>query len=400
MRSFPTDRRSPAVARRSGFTLIELLVVIAIIAILVSLLLPAVQQAREAARRSQCQNNLKQLGLALHNYHSTYKVFPAHGTYAASYNNIPGGRTQNTDGGFSAQIMLLPYLDQGPLWEQLNSQWDEDGDGTPDWPPFGENHWDSRGYAPFAVQIPTLLCPSDSASPSGVFHADTNYAVNLGDNASGVLERVNSPRAAVARGMFIAMADGRENAPAGGFFSLAAARDGTVNTILMAEIGRNDGSRPWQGGVMLNVPMDVITGDGVNDGFSNPSLCLQAALDSTNNQNPGSYGGGVEVRDRGDTYVEWGGMATAFNTILPPNSPSCAHDGSPWNDAVLSAGSYHTGIVQAVMCDGSVQSISDTINAETQGRPSEANVAFGRSPYGIWGALGTRAGGEVVDGAF
>src|ERR1700709_2477916 len=90
--------------RRTGFTLIELLVVIAIIAVLIALLLPAVQQAREAARRSQCKNNLKQLGLAMHNYHDTYKVFP----------------TASGGNGFSPHARILPYVDQAPLYGTLN----------------------------------------------------------------------------------------------------------------------------------------------------------------------------------------------------------------------------------------------------------------------------------------
>ncbi len=84
-------------------------------------------------------------------------------------------------------------------------------------------------------------------------------------------------------------------------------------------------------------------------------------------------------------------------TILPPNGPSCDSDTAPWTTSIVSAGSYHPGIVQAVLVDGSVKSISETINAVTVGRANEANVTSGRSPYGTWGALGSRAGGEVVD---
>src|SRR5262245_42410440 len=105
--------------RASAFTLIELLVVIAIIAVLVALLLPAVQQAREAARRSQCKNNLKQFGLALHNYHEAFSTFPMAETNPSNGPACNGGPGAGWCG-FSVHVMLLPYLDQGPLYNQIN----------------------------------------------------------------------------------------------------------------------------------------------------------------------------------------------------------------------------------------------------------------------------------------
>lgn len=146
-------------SRRSGFTLIELLVVIAIIAILIALLLPAVQQAREAARRTQCRNNLKQIGLALHNYESSFGVFPPAGTYQT-------GITQSA--GWSVQARLLPYLDQANLQNLIDF---------------------SLGYSVqptvTQVRVPVFLCPSevnDRAYPDGALtHYPCNYAANYGE---------------------------------------------------------------------------------------------------------------------------------------------------------------------------------------------------------------------------
>ena len=143
-------------SRRRGFTLIELLVVIAIIAILIALLLPAVQQAREAARRSQCKNNLKQLGLALHNYHNSHLTFPP-------------GVIQQADLGeqWTWPFHLLPYIDQGPLYNQLNT-----------------NHYTggcTYNGSVMGTQLPALLCPSDTpANNNWTCYALINYLANTG----------------------------------------------------------------------------------------------------------------------------------------------------------------------------------------------------------------------------
>ena len=141
--------------RKRGFTLIELLVVIAIIAILIALLLPAVQQAREAARRSQCRNNLKQLGLALMNYHESYNVFPPsyiNGGEVRSYGYLPYGQIKNHTG----YLLLLPYIDQQPMYNAIDFRFAT-----------GQADWRSRGGGQRQLQIEgkkleVLRCPSDA----------------------------------------------------------------------------------------------------------------------------------------------------------------------------------------------------------------------------------------------
>jgi prepilin-type N-terminal cleavage/methylation domain-containing protein len=159
-KSIDVNRHSTGV--RQAFTLIELLVVIAIIAILIALLLPAVQQAREAARRSQCKNNLKQLGLALHNYHDVFRIFPQ-GNFP-SVQNVGGGRfgLSNVSPyyGFSVQTMLLPYMDQSPLYNQINFNLIALDNSTPA-VPGGKTNSALR-----STKIPGLLCPSDRPSIS------------------------------------------------------------------------------------------------------------------------------------------------------------------------------------------------------------------------------------------
>ena len=182
----------------------------------------------------------------------------------------------------------------------------------------------------------------------------------------------------------------------GQFLGIKDARDGTVNTLLFAEIGRNNGDRAFQGGYLTSVsqmePWDANTG-----GVADPSGCVTAATPA--GAAPGRYPAtGVNYEtNRGVKWQHVNADRTGFNAILPPNGPSCSTFGNADDDAVLSAGSYHGGGVQAVMVDGSVQFINETIDAGDDGDP---NVIAGPSPYGVWGALATRSAGDSTEGAF
>src|SRR5438045_1660058 len=140
-------------SRRLGFTLIELLVVIAIIGVLIALLLPAVQQAREAARRSQCKNNLKQIGLAIHGYHDTFNLFPPSAIFGwyAPGTPVTGAVPRN----FSWIVMLLPYLEQGPLYNMINFS-------IPFYDTSLKTQIDSNGAPLTAKKLSVLMCPSDN----------------------------------------------------------------------------------------------------------------------------------------------------------------------------------------------------------------------------------------------
>ncbi len=338
--------------RKSGFTLIELLVVIAIIATLVAILLPAVQQAREAARRSTCKNNLKQLGIALHNYHDVYNTFPFR---IGGTNN----ETQDTNWGrLSGNIGLLPYIEQAALYDQIMGSLTI---GATTFAANGPAPWRSD-YTPWQAKIPSLLCPSQPNHVSTSVHGRTSYAFNTGDSMSVL---TSNPRGVFGVRSKIGMRD---------------ILDGTSNTIMMAErtqpMSNND-----IGGVAFPSPMTI------------PNDCLatynKATKQYTNNP------GGVRIF-AGEKWADGGMGAAGFNTILPPNSPSCIGAGTSHEEreGFYSAGSKHTGGAQVVLADGGVRFISENISTGNQA--TAANNLSGQSPYGVWGALGTRNGGEVV----
>ena len=422
--SFPVRRSAPIGAARPpaprslvngrrGFTLIELLVVIAIIAILVSLLLPAVQQAREAARRAQCQNNLKQIALAAHNYHSTYKTLPvASGGTGFGKNNHQGKNTNNSNRAkLSAFVGMTPYLDAGALWNEISRPSSVQVNGgtnpptvsprTPPWPAMGPAPWRTN-YRPWITQIPFLLCPSDGAAVQDL--ADSNYGYNWGDNGNGnTTNGTNDPPYNQSQGN--GGESGEQTGPdytgmvrgmaiRGRGFTIGDARDGTTNTLLFGEHVRGDKTRSYLGNVAWN-----LTGDF----YANPkAACIDAVADA--NQ-PGFYAPSVTMTHdvngewvRGSRWADGAVCHTGFNTIAPPNGPSCKNpifEGSP--GGMFSATSLHSGGVQVALVDGSVKFISESIDT---GNLNAAMPRSGNSPYGTWGALGSRNGGEVVPNAF
>jgi prepilin-type N-terminal cleavage/methylation domain-containing protein/prepilin-type processing-associated H-X9-DG protein len=359
-----------------GFTLIELLVVIAIIAVLVALLLPAVQQAREAARRSQCKNNLKQLGLALHNYHDAYGCFP----FECGGTTDPPGASGHLNQGnnwsrLSGVVVLLPYIDQAPLWNQIAGGGQPGGPINGKYPPMGPEPWDWTGYQPWYVQVPLLRCPSDRfAGGSGEPHGKSNYAFCMGDmvtNSDGNLEWW----AAEPRGMFYYHSK----------LSVTDCKDGTSNTLAMGEHALSQDNTTIFGNAIMSI-------SGI---AQNPSLCAAKAINK-------QYIPGQNVQDYiGNPWTDGGVVHTGFMTILPPNSPSCVTSNWDSDAGLISASSRHPGGIHVLMTDGGVRFISENINA---GNPQAPDVGVGRgtgsvgtrSPYGVWGGLGTRNGGEPL----
>ncbi|MBA2118000.1 DUF1559 domain-containing protein [Bremerella alba] len=334
---------------RDGFTLVELLVVIAIIGVLVALLLPAVQQARESARRMQCSNRMKQLGLALHNYHGTYNAFP-------------GLRIQVEPAHPSGFVALLPYVEQTAVWDKITSA------STP----FGTN-WNP---AEQKTLIPELLCPSDPNWTSRTNSSDRkprSYHFCLGDSI-----RQNHRGDSSKRGMFVDL----ENRD---FSDLT---DGTSNTLALSEVvvGSMTVTRKLRGSVAVT--------PGINTNPSSPADCWAARgpngeVDSAVSVSAESY----IHRAPGSRWAEGRAFFGGFTTVLPPNAPRCSIADSDDHWGVWTPSSYHPGGVLAGRADGSTQFIAETIDS---GDPTEFEVSSGRSPFGVWGALGSINGSETV----
>lgn len=348
---------------RRGFTLIELLVVIAIIAILIALLLPAVQQAREAARRTQCRNNLKQLGIALHNSHDTFGMFTANGV--AGTTEDVGGRYNQAWLAWSGFAMLLPYIDQAPVYNKINwsYRWDSNVAGT-------VNNDMAR------TRIPAFLCTSDPGS--NVF-----YTANMGPTSYGISNGPGSNwnMSAVPVGFATLFSGSRTS----------DITDGTSNTLAVSEqrVGLNRGQ--WQAGSKPREPYyRVVVGSRLERtantaGRAWTNSPAHQALINTYYQNCLSmYDAGTgwsgESDEQGRFWaggrVYWGPWIT---TLVRPNAgPSCDLDASTTDMDVKEPSSYHVGGVHCLMADGAVRFVSENIN------------------QGIWIAVGSRAGNESV----
>ncbi|QDU40955.1 Type II secretion system protein G precursor [Maioricimonas rarisocia] len=290
--------------RKAGFTLIELLVVIAIIAILIALLLPAVQQAREAARRTQCKNHLKQVGLALHNYHDTHNVFP--------YGYMESGTYHKRD---TWMQMVLPFIDQAPMYNQY-SAWD--GEWVMDTPPEIKD-----------LQIPTLQCPTDPSTP-GVGGGGGNRAGGNGFQGNYVVCAGNDlmlrSQAHNLNGMFCRRSSTR----------MGDVLDGTSNTVMTSE-GIVRGS-------------DVSGPDGVSWGGT------------------GGYWGGAPHGSYGFTTLEPPNSRLADQIYDCKEDDFMGAPCNPIGGADELrnfARSYHVGGAHAGMADGAIRFISSNIDTGT-----------------------------------
>jgi prepilin-type N-terminal cleavage/methylation domain-containing protein/prepilin-type processing-associated H-X9-DG protein len=336
-----------------GFTLVELLVVIAIIGVLVALLLPAVQAAREASRRSSCANNLKQMGLSMLNFESAKKTLPG-GTLAKVDTNAPY---------YSPQAQLLPYAEAANLQKLLDYK---------NGPLHEANNADSNLGRTRGIKVAMFLCPTDPQQGDGLLNSYpgfTSYRANAGswvrlagwDGAFG-------PPYTVA---------GKDPLPP---VKLSQLIDGTSNTSAFAEgtnglIGDTISNAAGAGNPLTDCfdyggapnPADVVAARNLFLAKNWATATIPQDTTGTQALSQGIW------RLRGAPWSEGSMWRTWYNHLVPPNSV-CWRPGTDWWELVAPPSSYHTGVVNVAMCDGSVQAISADVDPD------------------IWVDMGTREG--------
>ena len=355
-----------------GFTLIELLVVIAIIAVLIALLLPAVQAAREAARRAQCVNNLKQLGLAAHNYHSSNNVFAlgsSAGPFTVPYQATTGATSPGAIqagtlwDGWSPQAMMLPYLEQAPMYSAMNLSFDPGVTG---------NYGQIANLTVWNSKVATFLCPSDGSA--GQVNLN-NYFASYGTTTVNCCSTLGANPTGIYGYQYSA--------------TIANILDGTSNTIAFAESLTGESGPSFRGGFRG----DSTGNTGVGNASNQPDVTtlginawpalqkdFQACTAKWAVQGTGTS------NQNGGAGFRWGTGAlgyTLFNTVAPPNLngwSACRTDCCVQAEHAhyVNAMSNHSGGVNVAMADGSVRFIKSTVNFQT------------------WWALGTKDRSEVL----
>jgi prepilin-type N-terminal cleavage/methylation domain-containing protein/prepilin-type processing-associated H-X9-DG protein len=338
------ELRRPVRRSTLGFTLVELLVVVAIIGVLVALLLPAVQSAREAARRTQCQNNLKQFGLALHNFESVTK-------------RLPHGSESKSLWGPSPHAYLLAVLEQGNTFSLMNQLYAHGGSAQVGTAADVLNH-----EAGSTVRPKFFQCPSEIYSYKGLVYGFTNYHTNYGSWV-----RVNDRWDGTFGTNFVPYG----NVPPMEATRLGQITDGTTNTLAFAEVANGTGAKPS----LRDPRRDCFLAPRPSTGNPQAARTQLMALDWRTVTDLGTWNW------RGYPWREGSVWRNGFNTLLPPNKPcyrpsSNTASDEAWWELISPASSYHAGGINACLVDGSVRFVADSVDPDA------------------WLAAGTISGGE------
>ncbi|TWT82731.1 hypothetical protein CA13_41940 [Planctomycetes bacterium CA13] len=408
------------------FTWVEVVAIVGVIAVLVCLLLPAISAAREAARRMSCSNDFKQIGLAIHNYHSAFRCIPP---ICSGTGPTPGQDDLSNQRRLSANVPMTPFIESSAMWSMIlnpyitdrkpvvvvEEEWsmkldsrfaDEilDQLSTADGPLINENGehyfpsmgpapWRAIDYPPWQIGMATYRCPSDTTERPVKHAALSNYAFCYGDGihevgyepGSYLKFRDSNADTLSQRGAFVS----------GTFIKFRDCTDGLSSTIFMAEVVTDTDPQRMESNIASNIA-------GLKD---NPSLCLNT-ITNGGRFSPVRYKPNITMRRtpdgkaaRGGNWADGAITWSGFNTILPPNSPNCDTAAEHRLEGVFSASSAHGGGCHVLMGDGAVKFLTNSIDTGNLTAPSvysgsKADVD-GESPYGIWGSLGTIARAET-----
>ena len=375
-----------------GFTLIELLVVIAIIALLISLLIPVIQAARESSRRVHCGNRMKQVALAVHNYESSLKAFPPGidcsvtreqtVTEGEGENAIEVTKTVVDTSFYSAWLTLLPFLEKPELYDDIMTQ-------------YHARAWDNEIGREAVVS--DLSCPSDPHAgrvikPIGGdrMFAVGGYVMSGGDYCIAVdpdnLDKLGI--SGFSRGAFQPKK----------WTTVEEIPDGLSQTVMVSErVIAADDVQLIRGAVVMDRGFSTNQFNACEvPGFSS-ALCWKTRKDKYRYHD----GLTLDTERSSRRWIDGQPAFTWFNTILPPNAPSCASGESHWQPAITPPTSFHSGGVNTALCDGSVKFVSDKVNCGVAKNPKASNDSLlckrtGQSNFGIWGAMGTRNGNEAI----
>ncbi|HJT34523.1 MAG TPA: DUF1559 domain-containing protein [Pirellulales bacterium] len=341
-------------SRREAFTLVELLVVIAIIGILIALLLPAVQAARESARRSQCTNQIKQIAVGVQNYHDTHLRFPPFNVGNAGYN----------DHELSWRLLITPFIEQQQVYNMMTWLRDPHPNNT---------------YPAYAVEIPVYQCPSDIRPPM-LSNRPQGRASYRGCVGTTVINIANLYGYAPTNGVFEIMTPNVEG------IKFRDILDGTTHTMMIGEMAQGPRSLLSME-VIGNImgPLNQTTMGKWSNGQYNLSAYLNCMATASN----GYYitgttcpiaNGGKDCYP-GNRWHDGRPFCSAFTAVIPPNGPSCSSNTSNDGSGIFTPSSRHPNGAMIAMADGSAKFMNESINIM------------------VWQALGTRAGGESVDNA-
>ncbi|MDR1478684.1 MAG: DUF1559 domain-containing protein [Planctomycetaceae bacterium] len=396
-----------------AFTLVELLVVIAIIGVLIALLLPAIQAAREAARRMTCTSQVRQLSLAMHNFHDAHQELPAARKNWNTAGNNDGNLTR-----FSAIFLLTPFFEQSAVYERLTQtialrnandtttmithSADEVAKGGAtgshiqgnECTPWSCGYCIGSGYLEGGV----LGCPSDPSNRTRTIGSNrsTSYHFCYGDSPDHAYSFTDATQPyRNNRGAFTGQV--------GVARTITGIEDGTSNTIVLSEVCLTTKEMPQIAGRLIKGALPPradnvdITGyvnppTTIAQRISNVRLCWATKTGKTYNVANGISSTSDSRIDSamGRRWSDAGPVYVGFSTCLPPNGPTCARSS---HDSVVTASSYHAGGIVVGLGDGSVRLINETIDS---GNPATANVVeSGASQFGIWGAMGSINGGEA-----